>query len=207
MPTGYTSDLCDGEQSFEQFVWQCTRAMGVCVMMRDEPLGHLPPLRFEGEASHERERLTEAQSEQARYDRMTIEQADREAKYEHDKAVRNYHRSYAEHRELRHRLDKMRKRVADWTPPTADHVGLKDFMLEQLDLTIDFDGRFLSNHPEEKDGRRWLRERRKWAREEVDRCEKCLYEELDRSDKRNAWLAALNASVPRPPDATVNVPG
>jgi hypothetical protein len=42
MPTGYTAAIGEGIE-FDKFVMQCARAMGACVMMRDEPIG--PKLR------------------------------------------------------------------------------------------------------------------------------------------------------------------
>ena len=42
MPSGYTSRLCEGEQPFEEFVLQCARAFGACVMQRDAPIDELP---------------------------------------------------------------------------------------------------------------------------------------------------------------------
>ena len=37
MPTGYTAELSETpDMSFEAFAWKCARAMGVCIMQRDD---------------------------------------------------------------------------------------------------------------------------------------------------------------------------
>ena len=39
MPTGYTANIVDGEETFEEYVWRCTRAFGAMMHMRDDSLG------------------------------------------------------------------------------------------------------------------------------------------------------------------------
>src|SRR4051812_11552416 len=135
MPTGYTYAIEKG-CTFEEFVWGCARGMGACVMMREDPLDKPIPDAFEP-GSFYRERLEEekkklaeieALTDQDITDRMVAENAEIRARNE---------KCRLEHADLGQKYEAMREKVAGWEPPSTDHTGLKQFMLQQIDLCLD----------------------------------------------------------------------
>lgn len=199
MPTAFTGDICDGKPvTFEEFVWRCTRGMSVAISMRDESLDRLPPEKFEPDLTYHAESLRQAEAEIARLKSLSYADVARERAARWDVAIAHNAESNARHAEVRGRLERMRMFVADWTPPTEGHVGLKRFMLEQLDMTIDFDGR---SHPITilpMTDREWLERELDWAQDARDRAIAEIAEERRRAEERTAWVQALAASVPRP---------
>ncbi len=195
MPTGYTSTLHDGEQSFEEFIWSCARAMGALILMRDDASDTPIPKRFEP-SKYEVERVEKARTDLARViamsdDEWVAEQAVKAA--EHATHQMEY-RQNQERMEARYRA--MLDRVTAWEPPTVEHVGFRDFMIEQLESSIKFDCtphdwpyKALSHAEGITD-----------AEETLARAEKYLAEDIERTEGRNGWLAALRESVP-PSDA------
>ena len=74
MPTGYTAKLMENGQSFQEFVMFCARAMGVCVMMRDDSLDKPIPEKFEP-SDYELKEMAKARTELDRLLSMTKKQA------------------------------------------------------------------------------------------------------------------------------------
>jgi len=70
MPTGYTAKLMESGQTFQDFVMQCARAFGACVMMRDDPMDAPIPERFEP-SDYNVKRLAEAKAELVKLQAMT----------------------------------------------------------------------------------------------------------------------------------------
>ncbi len=196
MPTGYTAKLCEGEQTFEEFVWTCARAMGALVMMREDPLDKLPPKRFEPSTFYA-ERIAEEECALRELRDMTPEEADRRA----DEEFRQRETAFLEEREkvsnLRRRLDAMLARVEQWTPPSSEHGGLRGFMLEQLNETIKWDGRTCLELPKRERGDEWRRRRIVSLEEMLASAQKDDAAERKRVEDRNRWMDALEASVPR----------
>lgn len=138
MPTGYTARLCDGKQSFEDFVMSCARAFGALVTMRDDDANAAIPQEFKPSVYH-RDAHEEAARKLAKFEAMTEAEADQLAKEAYSQAIAEWQKSRDDRAKRRDRLDSMRWDVKAWTPPTPEHQGLKSFMLEQLDTTIQFD--------------------------------------------------------------------
>src|SRR5438128_1642271 len=71
MPTGYTAELHDKGQSFEEFVWTCARAFGGLLHMREDDLN--APLRLHAEEgrNYGAETLKEEQAELERLRKLS----------------------------------------------------------------------------------------------------------------------------------------
>lgn len=68
MPTGYTADLTL-DTPFERFAMRCARAMGACVMMRDDPMDAPIPDKWEPD-DYYRKRLEDAKAKLAAAEEM-----------------------------------------------------------------------------------------------------------------------------------------
>lgn len=143
MPTGYTAPIYEGQDlSLSEYAQRCARAFGALITLRDEPLTNSIPDRIESTTFY-RDALVKIQKE---YDDFlanppTIEYAETEyeklvAKYNKDRTERN---EKAKALETRYR--KLLDEVNAWQPPTPEHTGLKDFMVRQLEQSIDGDCR------------------------------------------------------------------
>lgn len=197
MPTGYTAAIADGI-SFEKFVWSCARAMGALIMMRGDPSDAPIPQRFEP-SDYNAKAVEKAKDELSRLKSMTREQASAEASAAFWEALRSHEKRVAEMTELRNKYSAMLAQVVQWEPPTADHQGFKDFMLQQLHESIKFDcdtSYYEKHAPECKSTDGWLAIATASAERDIAYHEKAHAEEVERTESRNAWIQALRDSVP-----------
>lgn len=196
MPTGYTADVADGKISdLTSFAWLCARAFGALVSLRDEPMATTKPAAFEASDYHVKE-LTAARAEVSRLTKMTS--AEKTEAYRLSQENRRAEREMinAERAEKKTRYEAMLAQVRAWEPPTAEHVGLREFMERQLVESIDFDCKPVDEYypdlPAMKD----------WADDEMkEAIRSCEYHagELEkdrvRTESRNAWVEALDRSL------------
>lgn len=131
MPTGYTADVESGKVTdFRTFALQCARAFGACIMQRDDPQADPPKPR---EISlYYAESLAKARNELARLSALTLVQAEAAAGAEYERQVERNREQAAKNAVEQARYDTMIAQTVEWEPPTAEHQGLRDFMLQQL---------------------------------------------------------------------------
>jgi hypothetical protein len=197
MPTGYTAAIARGI-TFDQFVWDCARAFGALVMMRDEPQGTPIPARFEP-SPYYATRVSEARAKLTHLRALTIEQAHAECVAEFQRELTSTSKRIQEKEELRAKYTAMLERVDAWQPPTPEHVGLKEFMQKQIRESIDWDcSTKYDTSPECKTTGAWHTLAIAKAELELNMAEQSLREEIERVESRNDWLSALRESVPYP---------
>lgn len=123
MPTGYTYQVTEDNYSFEDFVWNCAKAFGAFIHMRDEP--NSAKIIMPKESFYYQDQLDEARLELERAESMTLDEAalERDAYYEKTKAS-NKKAMEKQHEEFK-KLHAMQLKVLSWEPPTDDHVELK----------------------------------------------------------------------------------
>jgi hypothetical protein len=197
MPTGYTAAVKDGI-SFEQFTWNCARAFGALILMRDEPTAATVPEAFKPSDFYA-VRLAEAEDRLAVLKAMTPKEARTAARAAHREAAQRHAERLAEAQDLRNKYSEMLAKVVRWDPPTPEHQGLKDFMAEQLRQSIDFDcSTDYLTPPLLLDGATWLTESIADTEKQIKRYLEQHAEEVTRTDQRNSWIKALRESVPPP---------
>jgi len=195
MPTGYTAELCDKDVPFEKFVLTCARAFGALVEMREDPLDKPIPEKIEPSDYHAKA-LNDARKTLTRLEKMEPEEAMQEA----DAEFREREAYFEEHKRkttaTRNRLVAMRSKVADWQPPTNNHEGLKNFMIEQLDRTIKYDGEVHESlKPTHKTGAEWLAENIESAKHDIAYHTEQYGKDVERTRGRNDWVRELRASL------------
>lgn len=196
MPTGYTAAIADGID-FEQFVMRCARAMGACVLMRDDPMDAPIPGRFEPSDYHTR-KLEEANAALTRLQAMTCDETEVAAQEAFAAETKSNTDAIARNRELRGKYEAMLEQVQAWAPPTPDHDGFKRFMTEQLTESIRFDCNedyYQERKPKLKTGEQWRAEQIAAALRDVDYHTREHAEEVARTESRNQWIAALRGSL------------
>lgn len=199
MPTGYTADLYEGKDvSFEDFALNCARAFGAFASLRDEPDAKLPREFTVDEYYVKEFEKAEADLEKVKY--MTDEDflLEAEAVYVANRA--SLLKTIKEHKAIRSRYENMLQQVKAWEPPTDDHVGYKEFMINQLEESIKFDAS-VQRYEEElaelrKETVEEVRERMiedaEWT---VNYAKEKLKAAEVQAESRSAWSSALFESL------------
>lgn len=197
MPSGYTSRLHDGkEQSFHDFIWDCARAFGALIDMRDAPGDANIPERIEPDnyyvkaLAKDEERLKLVVS----WNKAEAEQA-AEADFKRRLAIHTADLQKAN--DIRYRYNKMAEEVMLWIPPSNEHVGLKNFMLEQLGDSIKFDCDFTDRMPAPKrlTGSEYRQQEIAEAKRHIGYDIEHLAEEEKRAKERTEWIQLLRKSL------------
>lgn len=196
MPTGYTAAVKDGI-SFEQFVWTCARNFGALVMMRDEPMSATVPEKFE-ESRYYTTALAAAQDRLATLRAMSPAAAAENARAAYKVAMAAHLKREAEKDDLRARYSVMLIKAQEWVPPSAEHQGLKDFMVSQLRESIAWDCEPSAAPAPVTSATEWLAAQITEAERAVQYHTNAKAEEAERTASRNRWISDLRASVPQP---------
>jgi len=192
MPTGYTEIIEDNpDTTLRDYVLRCARAMGACIMQRDDPADVLPKMEkistWHLDAMHKAQHdLIELESMGAKAIRALYE-SERQS---NDKDNAEF---LEKHERINDRYAKMRAKVVAWEPPTKNHEGLKRFMLEQIDICYWPDEKpyqcTIEPTPEE-----WHKARIERAKRDIDYHSQHWEDEQKRYKERAEWVRALYAS-------------
>ena len=196
MPTGYTAAIAD-DISFNDFVLQCARAMGACIMQRDDN-GSDPPKLEKVDDYHERQlKIAEKRLEALlKVDRLEYAL---EAQARQQEAITRDLKNIAEKTELREKYERMLAQVSSWVPPTNDHENFKKFMMDQINESIkwDCDTEYSEKRlkQSESDIEKLYQDDLEHARHNVEYYKKGLKEEIERVNSRNQWKIDLYNSL------------
>lgn len=144
MPTGYTAPIYDGEKdfTFEKFVMRCARSRGALLEMRGEPLDAKIDFDklFQPSDYHKRA-LERAEKEYQDFlDNPPTEEELGKQYDERDRKDNEWYLMEVDRRGvIRVRYEQMLQKVKQWMPPTDEHCSLKDFMIEQLESSMNYD--------------------------------------------------------------------
>ncbi len=138
MPTGYTAGILEGKvTTFPQFAKQCMRAFGATIHLRDESLDtkyepmvpsdyHLKVIEIANQSILDAKKLSDDEIVDTRKKQLL------DSKIYHLEAIEKAKKATIE-------MNKILSDVRKWQPPTPDHIAIKDFMIDQIEKTIDFD--------------------------------------------------------------------
>jgi hypothetical protein len=203
MTTCYTAIIEDKEDlTFEEFALRCARGMSALIMMRDDPMDAEVPDHFPLDDYHSRNLENQAKK-LLEIRAMTHEDIERrvETKVWYDK--KQYDEALVKFEKHNAAYTRMLAKVEGWSPPSADHHGMKKFMIEQIKQS-------LPTHPSEyyhivfDDPKKALvgLDHEAWRRSEMDHVlESMEYHQsghknaIKHNEERNAWLNKLKASI------------
>jgi hypothetical protein len=196
MPTGYTTPVQDGTVTdLKTFALQCARNFGALVSMRDDPSDAPIPERFEPSTYHT-EALAKAKARVAELEAMTPEQAKAAALAADDQEAARRDKYVAEAKAQSVRYVTMMTKVREWKPPTADHEGLKRFMMEQLSESLAHDcSTEFYPAPEHKLAHNWVADELAAAYKDLAYHSKAFAEDQTRCNNRTAWVQSLRRSL------------
>lgn len=201
MPTGYTAPIHDNQPiTFAEFTWRCARAFGALIHMRDENMG-APTLEqaLAGFSdSWSVKHLAECRAKLERLEAMTPEQMESEYTTYLQRREAEHAEHVARNADLRRRYQAMLNQVMRWDPPTDGHVGLRNFMIQQLEESIRFDAYEPEPLSLPSNMDTYRNDVITAARRSVASAEDSLNKDQACSRERRAWIMALHASIPCP---------
>jgi hypothetical protein len=194
MPTGYTASIKDGV-SFKEFASQCARAFGALVELRDEPLSSKLPDEIKVSDYYLRQ-IRDTTAELEALENIPLKDAEEKAQTEYKAAIA-HNKEYAESKkDLKKKYNAMLKDACAWTPPSKDHQGLKDFMIEQLKESIRVDcSDYAPNEPILLTGEQWLYKKQQSLKKSLNYHIAEYGKEQTRTAERNEWIRQLKESL------------
>jgi hypothetical protein len=200
MPTGYTAPIEDGSiTTLREYALRCVRAFGVCVDMRDDPMGALPPARVEPHTYH-RDALAIAEADLENLLQMTPEQQEVAAYNAYTKALERHQQYRADEALRKSRYEHMAAAVSSWEVP-GTLSGLRDFMLSQIHDSTRYAG-YDSPEPVRALGPEWWDGECARLVREIEYHRTGWAEERQRTSDKNAYLDLFWAALPSAGDAT-----
>lgn len=200
---GYTGIFDERDVTFEEWVWRYARAFGPLIHMREDGFDaaiRLPSVDKKKDSYYENA-LVEAKESLARFEKMTLSQAQAEVDAYYAKSQQEAKDGIAKKQALRSRVERVLQQCKDWAPPSLHHVEFKDSMIRELNgvLQHDCDTSYYDRQlaqpkstPEE-----WRANHIQWNKEDVERYNKKIDEELKvNTGFARQWILDLNASVP-----------
>ena len=196
MATGYTADVIEKNITFREFALKCSRAFGALVSFRDEDICKViteVPL-----SDYHKKGLKAAKDRLRSFNSASPRSLS-------DDAVREIKRRYEDSKNSRKvaveenkRLKRMIAQVKKWNPPTSDHVRYKEFMIEQLTISLNDLKYFVVKNP--STGKKAIADWIESRRSELERMVKYHTEYWEKEQKNNAeanaWLKAIMDSLP-----------
>lgn len=143
MPTGYTSIIQESEETnsdklFRQFALQCARAFGALVSMRDDKWdAEIPDEIVAGD--YYKNGIAQHKKELAVARKRSMKEWDMLAETSFFDKNDYYNKKINESLDLRAKYQTVLDKVYAFEPPTPEHVHYKEFMIEQIKGSIDFD--------------------------------------------------------------------
>lgn len=198
MPTGYTAEVQSGKiTGLKPFILQLARGMGALIMMRDAPADAPIPERFEP-SKWNAEKLAEAETKLAEVMSMPDDMAQAASDAAYQDRSEAFERRRVERDEHRARYKAMLAKVEAWRGAPE---GIKEFALEQLQSSLDFDCSPVSGDdpwigkPKAWSGEEWRRNRIEKLHRDIAYHTKANAEEIERTEARNQWLKTLLESL------------
>jgi hypothetical protein len=204
MPTGYTAGIIDGKiTTFEQFATQCSRAFGATIHMRDNPLDspyepRTPSQYYVNSLQSQREKLEETKT-------MTDEAIVQDFETLLKDSLEYHERELEKTKVNLGRLNSIMESAKSWVPPTEDHEGVRDYMIDQLEITIKADGdpsyhvnKIVQAKKELEEGidpKVYREEKIKEIEDRISYYEGEVQKELERCKQSNDWMDKFLESI------------
>lgn len=195
MPTGYTAYIEDGKiTTGKEFLKLCTRAFGIAVDLKDEPLSVPTPTHFEPDPYYKRnyEKTAKVRDEMRQ---LTFEEAKQQIIDKYNEDVACAKKRLDRYKSEDEKYLKVRNEVASWIPPTSEHEELKRFALNQIDISMKTDyykycEEELNKELDISDDAVWkyINDINESYEKDVERAYQEWQEELKRVADKNKWM-------------------
>jgi hypothetical protein len=176
MPTGYTAGIIDGTiKTFPEFAKLCVRAFGAAIHMKDDRLDTEYEERIPSE--YHQDSIKRSREELVNIFSITDEQIIESRKNSLLKEKKRYLKNIEERKKNREILDRMLVQALKFVPPSPEHEEIKNFMIDQLQQTINNDGDV------------------EYYEDELERIELEIKKEVNAQDLRNEMLDQVNLNM------------
>lgn len=197
--TGYTYELVEKKLSFEQFAMRCARAFGALIEMRDDNMDAPIPDEFPPSGYHIKGKA-EAEETLNQLQSLSIDEAIAAERSSVIETIERLEKSKSDEEKKDTFMRRILVEAQDWKAPTPDHSGLKDFMIQQI--TISLEGHDWYDREIERlkgaDLATLVRERILRAEKDIIYHTEKYKEECARSAERTKWLRDLRESLKTP---------
>jgi hypothetical protein len=195
MPTGYTAAIEDGEiTTGKDFLMQCSRNFGAMMHMREEPMGAKIEKRIPSD--YYDKQLKESKEKLDFYCQMTDEEIQVEIEIEFKKAIESNKKYYESGLSKNKAYAKVLAEVLQWSPPTDDHVNLKEFAIQQIEMCMDDHHiKYKDLIPEKLSIQEWHAAKIEGCLENMKYYSKSKKQEEDRCKETNKWIVLLVKSL------------
>lgn len=201
MANGYTHSLIDLDKprpSAPEFLMTASRAMGLAMHQRDEPLS--APLRKVAEKEDYRDdNIRRAKEQISLLNSMTPEEVQQEIDDRFEKQVEAWQDSRDKIDQIEERLLAIRGEVEAWDCPDEIEI-IKDFALRQIDETIEHDVTSSRKYnkdrvPQKEDPKGWVATQLAYYERDLEYNEKEKREESEAINKKNAMIQTFFDSL------------
>lgn len=198
MPTGYTYPIIDDDIDFKTFLLNCARAFGACISMKENSQDAKIPDNFKPSDYN----LIEHEKAKEKF--VVFCKSDKKAKEklfkEHiDNEINRINKYIQKNKEDTEKYNNMLVQVRAWKPPTKDHVNLKDFMIQQISISLPDMGTIdkISAIKKLKNTsfKKWVSNELSSLQRNIDYHKKAHDEEVERVQGRNDWIKQLRESI------------
>lgn len=205
MPTGYTSYINDGKiTNGADFLKLCTRAFGMAVDLKDETPKHFEP------DPYYKESYEKAVNKRDKYRKMTLNEARQDFI---NQAIENINSAREHLKNIIEENDKyqaVKNEIMDWIPPTSEHEKLKEYAINQLDISMNSEDT-IKYYEEEADKRfddndkavtEYLNRKREMTEGNVVRSYQKWQENIKAAEEKNLWMKQFLDSLETITDET-----
>lgn len=138
MPTGYTCKVQDGEiTELKDFLLQCARGFGAMIHMRDDSMDKQYEPRVVSD--YHLNALNKAKKEYEEFQNITNEEIQQKLDESYENEIKSKKEGLARFQLQKKRYEDMLAKIESWQEPTDQHKKLKEFAIEQLKSSIDWD--------------------------------------------------------------------
>lgn len=137
--TGYTAQIENGNiTTGKDFLKLCTRAFGIAMDMREKHLSVPTPTQFEPDPYY-KQKYDKAVEVRDKWRQMTFDETKQEMIEKYNAEITQAKKSLEKYKLEDEKYKKVRNEIKEWNPPTDEHKALKNFALEQIDLSMNTD--------------------------------------------------------------------
>ena len=195
MPTGNTEGIIGRCMTFPEFLWKCARSMGALIHMKEDH-SDAPITKPGPSSSYEKKVIRDARRDLKKLKNSTYAQIERHLRRHYRHSLASWKSLVEERNDRWLKYEDMRAQVQAWEPPTSDHQGLKDYMLRQIQDSVDFDCG-LCPEPKLQDPADYLKSEIEFLTGRISKYEAILREKNKMMDA-GEWIDKLHVSVPSP---------
>lgn len=201
IPTGYTAKIYDGTNTDpKDFILTVARGLGFLIHMRDDSFE--APIRKREEPredSYTMKSLQEYYEKREFFAKALNETILEQQEKDINEAMRRAKEAEKEYSKLRERYMSVRGKIEEWKPVTEAGRRVKEYALEQIDSSIDFDCNYNPWQwvPQPVSASEYRRERLAFYDRMIKSAEESLARDRHNAVETNRWIDELMLDLER----------